>query len=395
MKQLKYAWEDLIEKKGRNFVLFLQILAALIVFSLTIKLILDLNFYQNQIDHLTKEQEVFALVDNTDELTFSRDIINSEDASERLVILYEFMKNDDKFNSYTVGTGHSMFLDSSTELPDSFIRFSSGDRHAYNMVRVDENFIEVFNLKCTKGEKFASDDFISSEEAVPILLGYEFLDYYDLGDVISSGEIDYQVKGFLESLSYYINPLRSGDILWLDRTFVVPFQSDRFNGVVDYENVINSTYFITDQRADLQPIIEKSKELNLFTFGVRSFSEQMDNINRDITVTISFLTIIFLVVLLFCIIGLVCNLIQFINERKQEFAVHLLCGGRVGLIIARILLQVLSLVFLANIIVISIHRISTVSFITIIFSVLLTFVVTLYPVVKLYRTPISTILRRS
>jgi len=91
----------------------------------------------------------------------------------------------------------------------------------------------------------------------------------------------------------------------------------------------------------------------------------------------------------------ISSLIQFINTHTKEFAIHLLCGGRIVFIIQRILIQVFAVIFLSNIVVIIIHKISPVSLLTIASSLMIGLVIIIYPVILLSRTQINTILKRN
>ncbi len=121
----------------------------------------------------------------------------------------------------------------------------------------------------------------------------------------------------------------------------------------------------------------------------------MQHISYDNALVIKSIGLMMIITLLFSLIGIISNLIQFINTHMNEFAIHMLCGSQMKLIIARILWQVLILIFIADIIVLIIHKWSIVTLLTVLFSLLVTLAIILYPAIKLSKTPMSDMIRRS
>ncbi|MBT9139280.1 MAG: hypothetical protein DDT31_01863 [Syntrophomonadaceae bacterium] len=162
-----------------------------------------------------------------------------------------------------------------------------------------------------------------------------------------------------------------------------------------YSSAIMTTYIITDAPSHLQRIQQKSTELGLFTFEFRSFTEQMRRIQEDHDLQIKIIALIFSVVLTFSMIGLISNLVQFINTHTKEFAIHMLCGGQVSSIIRRILIQIALMLILANMIVFAFHGASSITLATIAFGLVIGFLIVLYPAIKLSAMGINELLRRS
>ena len=394
-QQLRYALEDIWDRRFNHFILFVQVLAALVLVSFIFLIYLNVNSFYSKLNEIMKEQneEIYINreIDNVEKIN---EINFAQDSIERQGELYKFIKNNSSFKTYTADMQSSMWLSDSI-LDNSFIVNPRYAPNAYFLLKIDEDFQSIFKLKCVKGRIFSTGDFKDTGRQNPLLLGYDFQKFYDLDDIIYDDESQcYRVVGFLEKSSFYLNPSRGSLIYLLDKAFVIPLQSDKFEAW-GYCSAINSTFIITDNPENLQIIQEKSNELGLYTFESISFTDQLQYLleaNRFEVLTIGF---IMTTTLIFSIIGFISNLIQFINTHTKEFAIHLLCGGRVISIIQRVLIQVFIIIFLSDIIVIAIHRFSMTTFLTIVSSLFICLIIMVYPIVMLSRTQINNILRRS
>ncbi len=355
-----------------------------------------------------QDGEIYLSVDISSSEKFD-EITNARDSIERQSELYKFMKENPSFKTYTADDSYSMWL-SDSNLNGILARGPLYEPNAYFLLKIDEEFQDVFKLKCVKGRLFSTGDFkdTGSKIQIPLLLGYDFQKYYDLDDKIyDDGGQCYRVVGFLEKSSFYINPLRGEEISWLNRAFVIPLQPDRFEEW-DYSSAIYSTFIITDDPENLRAIQEKSNELNLYTFEFRSFTEYLQMRLEGYHYSILIIGFIMAAILFFAVAGFILNLVQFIKTHTKEFENHLLSGGRIIPIILRILIQVFIIIFLSDIIVAVIHklleiiavpyfysRLTPVTLLTILASLLIGLVIIIYPVVMLSRIQKNSILKRT
>lgn len=394
-QQLRYALEDIWDRRFNHFILFVQIFAALVLVSFIFLISLNVNSFKSKLNEIMMEQNEDIYINRDIDNIEKIDEINlAQDSIERQGELYRFLKENSSFKTYTADMQSSMWLSDSI-LDNSFALNPRNMPNAYFLLKIDEEFQSVFKLKCIKGRLFSQDNFKHTGSEIPLILGYDFQKYYDLDDIICDDDDQlYRVVGFLEKSSFYLNPSRGSLIYLLDKAFVIPLQPDRFEAW-DYCSAINSTFIITDDSENLHDIQEKSNKLGLYTFESISFTDQLQYLleaNRFEVLTIGF---IMTTTLIFSIIGFISNLIQFINIHMKEFAIHLLCGGRVISIIQRILIQIFFIILLSDIIVIAIHRFSMTTFLTITCSLLIGLIILVYPIMMLSRIQINNILRRS
>ena len=374
----------------------MQFLATILLISFVFFISLNFNSYQNKLNEIMQgqEEEIYLSFDITsreksDEITFASDSI------ERQSELYRFIKENPSFKAYTADMQSSMWLPESN-IDSSFAVDPKYDPDAYFLLEIDNEFQDVFKLKCVKGRLFSTGDFKDTGNEVPLLLGYDFQKYYKLDDVIYDySEQCYRVVGFLEKSSFYLNPYND-EVYWLDRAFVVPLQPDKFEEL-DYFSAISSTFIITDDTANLWAIQEKSNELKLYTFEFRSFTEDLNMASEGYRYGILMLGLLAAAMLFFAVTGFILNLIRFIKTHTKEFENHFISGGGMAPIILRILIQVFIIIFLSDIIMVIIYRLldifvaplfyrlTPVTLLTILASLLIGLVIIVYPVIMLSR----------
>ncbi|MDI6735860.1 MAG: hypothetical protein QME42_06660 [bacterium] len=395
-RQLRYAYEDILQNKLRYFIFFVQIIATLILIIASSSFTLDMRNYQKKLTIvMNRQQEEMYIPSDISSHEKRDEIVNGgEDSIRRQSELYKFMKENPSFRTYTAVTGFSMWLNN-TKLDSSFAINPRCEPNAYFLLKIDDKFQDVFKLKCSKGRLFSDADFNSTVSEIPLLLGYDFQKYYDINDTIHDNEgYNYRVIGFLDKLLFHINPLQGETIYWLDKAFVVPLQPNKFD-TIGYDSAICSTFIITDDPCNLQAIQEKSAQLGLYTFDFRSFTKQRQYLLESSNYELIIWGFIISVILFFAVTSFISVIMQFINTHTKEFAIHLLCGGRIISIIQRILMQVFAIIFLADIIVVAIYKFSLITLITTLSSLLIGLIIVIYPVIMLSKTQINTILKRS
>lgn len=392
--QLKYALQDIWKYKLKNLTLLIQFFTAILLISFIFSITLKFNSYQDKLNEVMQDQEeeIYLSLDNTSNEKFD-EIINSRDSIERQSKLYRFMKENPSFKAYTADMQYSMWL------PESNIDSSFAEKYNpenYFLLKIDNEFQDVFKLKCVEGRLFSTGDFKDTGNEIPLLLGYDFQKYYKLDDVIYDyRDQSYRVIGFLEKSSFYLSPRTGNTTYGLDKAFITPLQPDRFEET-EYESAIYSTFIITDDPEDLKAIQEKSNELGLYTFEFTSFTEYLNMASEGYRYGIFILGLITVTILFFAVTNFILNLMQFITNYTKEFENHFLPRGGMVPIILLILVQVFIIISLSDIIMVIIYsrleifaapifyRPTPVILLTIVASLLIGLVIIIYPVIMLY-----------
>ncbi|NLL66066.1 MAG: hypothetical protein GX239_09710, partial [Clostridiaceae bacterium] len=265
---------------------------------------------------------------------------------------------------------------------------------------INDSFIDYFNLELKAGEFFKLKDYLDTTDLVPVVAGSNFENFFRLGDIIQSKKdgIQYNIIGFLKNGSKYYDIKSSSDIIPLDKALILPIQSNKAKIQNDFglfDTIINKTVIITDNENMLRSIAEKSAELKLYTFDFKSVGEQMAYINEEMNQWTLSLLVFCMIILFFCIIGMICNTLQVLNELTRELGVHILCGATKRSILLRLFFQVSFLILLPNIFILLIYSVSAITMFTIFISIFLTIIVMIAPYMKVTNTSMNELLRRN
>jgi hypothetical protein len=136
--------------------------------------------------------------------------------------LYEWESTNESF-LYIVANHQYVSPQPNNLIPKQFqagYEYGQSSPDAYLSLQVNQEFIDYYRLDVDSGRLFAADDFALRDKPVPIIMGYDYLDYFQLNDELGLWymgiEFRCQVVGFLledcfynngamiESLDYYI-----------------------------------------------------------------------------------------------------------------------------------------------------------------------------------------------
>lgn len=392
LKQVWYSFEDMLNNKLVYLIYFIQILISLILIGAAFNTITNLQSYQKKLIMVMEDQKegIYVPFDLTSREKAQEIINGGGDMLNRLQDLYSFIKGFPSVKTYTANTTSSVRLGHSSLDASFYNRYKD-----LNMLEIDDKYQTYFNLKTIQGRVFTDQDFLSTADEIPLILGYDFQKYYDLNDVIvdESGKT-YRVVGFLDKSFYYVNPLEGETVFLLDKMFIIPFRSLKAD-CSEFHSAILSTFVITNNPAGLRAIQSKSNSLRLFNLNFRSFSEQLEYLLGSTRRQMISWGVMVSGILFFAMTSFVSSLLQFIETHTKEFAVHLLCGARVYSIIQRVTFQVFSLVLVSDFVMILIHKFNAVCLLTVASSWIVGLLIVVYPVYKLSKTPINTLLKRS
>lgn len=395
MNQLRYAFEDIVHNKSRSFVFFLQITLSLMLFSFMLTHSFDLQKLIKKITMTNEYKNAYLMFDISDMDKFFNETIYEDDVAERMDNFYLWLTENKHFKSYAFSYEDLILKDN--RLDDSLVSFTydlTGDK-CYSGLICNEDFINFFDFRLSKGRLFNTGDYSDTSNIIPVIAGYDYSKYFNLGDVIDS---EYRIIGFFEKDSRYYDIKACGDLLSLDKSIVMPFQREKalqHDNLGLYDSIINKTVIITEDERVLDDIQKKSSELGLYTYSFRSVEEQLGYIKESSGEWVLSLFTFCMIILFFCIIGMICNMLQMLNNYIRELGIHILCGASKFSIVIRLFYQVFFLTLLPNIIILFIHGFSSNLLISVLLSVLLSTLVILVPFIRLMKTDMNTILRRS
>ncbi len=389
IKQLQFATHEIRNKKIHYFKSTIQFIIALLVMCLCINSLLGFWSFTSKFNQIFKDSEhIYYTIDNTDEEKIGS-MIKDTTAERKLFSFYKFLSSSEEFDSFFYYTDFFPITNDDNDL----IAMEASDGFKYYMATyVDENFLNTFKLKAIKGRIFNKDDYTNKADLTPIILGYYYDKFYKPGDIIDD---QYEVVGILEKNSFYIDPHKTKDVLYLDKEILSPLIVDSNTDVVTLDMIINNVAIKTDNIDILNGIVQKSESMNLYDYEYKSYASQFEYIIDDYMTEILFYSSISFLILLFCIICIVCSLINYIETHKREFAIHIFCGASKKDFIARIVLQIAMSLLPACIITFIVNKISPASVITFGFTILLIVIISLVPSIKINKLTTSELLKRS
>lgn len=367
----------LYKAKTISLILILSLGITLIYYSASSFALLSSNYsqFQNQ----TAEIKRYKIVDNyfgNDEKVF----FNAKDNIARLKLMYNSLMNESRFK-YIVSTlqpveikafaGSDKFknlYEQGIKVEDIDIdgeRFSSIKSLQYN-----NNFIKSFGIKLSSGRKPNYNEYLYKDSVpIPILLGSEYEEIYNLGDTLDINYVGLQVKGvvigFLERKQYILEQDR---IIHLDRYLLIPsldfdmlpqnqFEKDyqlriylqKVNGTIEANSIeANKVQKIINQ------ITTQSNLIHFSVIGANNVNLSILNMQANELFVISTLLGTLIVVY---IMSLVSSLVlQEVKKNSRDYSIELFCGMSLMRLKRKIVTEIVSLVCMSLVLAsISVH----------------------------------------
>lgn len=232
-------------------------------------------------------------------------------------------------------------------------------------VQLSLNCFPVFNLKIDTGESFLESEYsYSYGDKVPVILGSEYKDFYNIGDTLKGvylfQELEFYIKGFLQKDSY----IKKGDsLIYLDRYIVMPMfnciDSNKDNEYISFQvkHYANKTsgYLNFAEPTEYDQVNKRIRRLSQ-SCSLKEYSVWMMPIPVDIsffTVSNQYIAIIIeygsrIFTFLFCII-FILFLIKNINKQIKIFAAYLISGMKLDQILKCLIMETTAIILLANI----------------------------------------------
>lgn len=397
-RQISFLISDISKNKGQFVIGMMQIGIALWIFCYVLGLAFEAKNTMNKISDFDQKKEVYQLTDLSEEKQFEK-MLNSREGLSGLKSFYRSIKELKDAETFTADS--SFF----TEVPESqaekagelFDMEDSEDGAIAKTLRVSPNFFEVFHVKGDYKEDKIKKVFAGAKSGAetPVILGSSFKEYYKIGDKFKDTDgKNYRIEGFLKKGESYIAPFENQYTTALDDYFLVPAVVDG-SDPAELISYITGTYFATDDKGLMDRLIQKAAQLKLIPFEYEDFHTQIKACIQEIKNQIMTMSAVILLIMIFASIGMVNYFIRLINEKAEEFAVHMLCGARKTDLLFRIAAQIGVMLVCADLIVIWQYGFCLETILTILIGFLYGAAVMVYPAVTLNRHPIMNLIRSS
>ena len=163
-------------------------------------------FYYNSQNKHDFEKQYFQLVDieYLDDPSYLENLYSQPDLITRLKNFNQELRNSNDFVFIEFSPIRLEFIEPNGKIATSFENITTTGQSAISIegVMLDQVAFERYSLNIGSGELFSNEDFLQTNDNLPLLLGNDFKDYYSVGDTIPLrhyGETwNGVVKGFLK-----------------------------------------------------------------------------------------------------------------------------------------------------------------------------------------------------
>lgn len=389
MRQLRFSIEDMRRRKGYYFRFAVQMLLIFILVGYCAPHIMNMNTFVRRFSLYGDASRMYMLRDEWDNAK-SHELMEDDTAPKRLLEFYSFLKSSPDFDMYT-SYGYSIMV-SAEERIEGVQYEESRVGYAYHELYVDEGFIETFRLKCVEGD-FSFESADASDGLIPAVAGSNYGSSCRVGDVLYG---EFRIVGILEKGAFYLRPGASNAVFYLDDIVLLPLALDENSDVSDFDMAIFGSAITTDSEDVPRRIEEKSRELDLYNLTVINYGEWLQNVLRELREEVTIMAAAVFLVLFFAAICMVASLLNFIETHRREFAIHLFCGARKTDFIFRIVIQIsIPIIIAAAVSLLIYSEYPAAAYIVVPFGVVVLFLISVVPIVKIYRQSVSELLKRS
>ncbi len=235
------------------------------------------------------------------------------------------------------------------------------------ILQVTSNFFDCYKIEGEFDNNQIKEEFKihkingGSLEVKNVILGDGFRKYYKVGEQFTDNAgNEYKVMGFLNSQQYYAAPIQGKEMNSMKYSIVTPVYLDMTDSCSMYE-FIYGCQFLVDDVTVLHSIQEENNKSKLLNTYFRNFDDQLEYIQTDCLNAVVLDGILGVALFAFSFMGMLCTLIQRIEDNSYEYAINLLCGAQLKDIYIRIVFEFIVLVLIGLIITYAIYGFSIAS----------------------------------
>ncbi|MCM3337976.1 ABC transporter [Paenibacillus sp. MER TA 81-3] len=245
-----------------------------------------------------------------------------------------------------------------------------GPYYSIKAMQMNKQAIDHFRITVMDGQPFDIEDFKNvNSKNIPVLLGYEYKNIYQVGDVIKGKylfeDINFHIKGFVKENSLVTTARRSE--LYLDRYIIMPAQHFIYSPVDDasfkfqqkhYLQLINGEIHSSNNgyvvRNKFEAIKKESGFFDTQLLGANnpSYNFVFASINEHI----GLLTLIAMSVFIVCAISIFILMLDKVDKNFKNFSVHFISGANLKHIFTYFLAEIIVMVCLPGVVAILFYK---------------------------------------
>lgn len=236
--------------------------------------------------------------------------------------------------------------------------------YATKALQVSPSFFEEYNIKISIGQPFSESDYIYNEnKAIPVLLGMEYKDMFEIGDIIESyyivDKLSFEVKGFIAEDTFFYSKF-DNNMISCNRYMITPaliFETanelsrivllQKLTGIISssvgYEETVDMfESYMQDTNVDnldLNIIYPKAAQEGESIFD--KYSAMTNEVANQFLIMV-------LIVMTFGIVATTVTICSMLRENRLNFGIEMLCGATKKDIFAVAFLFLLSVLLLSD-----------------------------------------------
>ncbi len=314
---MKYILKDI----KTNWIMMLSfLLMNVVMFVFMINVLHVVEHSKENLDAVRRFQdgyeEAYMVVDDTSEEQMQQMLNNEEQSIERfrgiLNSLYE--ENTTFFTSY----GYDMY-----ETEDGMV---------VRQQMVSAHFFELFSISTSQGRLFQEEEYKKDGDVVPVLIGYELQNEYELGkeyEFANGGDgkiFKGKVVGILKKNSDFRELSNYQFAYSLDRAYVIPMSQESVEKMSFSDLDMATTRMVVfGDRDKLQRIFSLA---NITSMTLRSVKDQVAMVVEDETKQIKDVFFIGGILLLIILALTWIGFNHMFKKNLKEYYIHIFCGAQ-------------------------------------------------------------------
>lgn len=332
MRQLKREWMDFVLK-------MLQISISLFFLGALIHSFSQQQALQKQVIALQGEKTLYVLRDNNSDKYWSK-LMSHKSYNQSFVKLTEtVLKMDTEF------------------IIMNNIMATQLDNEQVDVIEVTSNFFQKYGILGSFDEKVLEEKFQIQKgrwedtESLkkPVILGNAYRKKYHLGNSLKDGSgNEYYIIGFLDAHQFYAAPVQGTEMNSLDTALLTPVYINEADNESMY-NFLYSCQFLVDDKSELEQLLQINQKEKLLDTWVQSYASQLERVKEVYMNATVMEGILGISLFFFAFIGMICTMIQRLEDHAYEYTVNFLCGARRREILFRIIFEYLLSIFIGDI----------------------------------------------
>lgn len=332
MRQLKREWMDFLLK-------MLQISISLFFLGALIHSFSQQQALQKQVIALQGEKTLYVLRDNNSDKYWSK-LMSHKSYNQSFVKLTETV----------------LQIDTEFIIMNN-IMATQLDNEQVDVIEVTPNFFQKYGILGSFDEKVLEEKFQIQKgrwedtESLkkPVILGNAYRKKYHLGDSLKDGSgNEYYIIGFLDAHQFYAAPVQGIEINSLDTALLTPVYINEADNESMY-NFLYSCQFLVDDKSELEQLLQINQKEKLLDTWVQSYASQLERVKEVYMNATVMEGILGISLFFFAFVGMICTMIQRLEDHAYEYTVNFLCGARRREILFRIIFEYLLSIFTGDI----------------------------------------------